>query len=145
MKMKGRTDSATAVAWQAVGVGTHARTEILDITKEVAGVVERAGVESGICFLYVPHTTAGILVNESDDPDVSRDIGAALDRLVPRDAVYKHYEGNADSHIKSSLVGTSALIPIEGGKLGLGRWQGIFFCEFDGPRQRTVKVRVSGE
>lgn len=131
------------VGWQTVSLQTRARTEIKDITREIAQAVAQAGVESGLCQLYVPHTTAGILINESDDPDVARDIGEALDRLVPGTASYKHTEGNADSHIKASLVGSSALVPIEIGKLGLGRWQGIFFCEFDGPRRREVKVRIS--
>ncbi|MBI4467337.1 MAG: YjbQ family protein [Acidobacteria bacterium] len=135
----------SAAAWQVLPVETSARTQIKDITREVARLVRQSGVENGVCHLYVPHTTAGILINESDDPDVARDIGDALDRLVPREAGYKHYEGNADSHVKASLVGSSASVPIEGGKLGLGRWQGIFFCEFDGPRRREVKVRIAGE
>lgn len=135
--------AAAGVAWQVVSVETTARTQIKDITREVAARVKQSGVESGMVHLYVPHTTAGILINESDDPDVARDIGDTLDRLAPRGAAYKHYEGNADSHIKASLVGASAVAPIEGGKLGLGRWQGIFFCEFDGPRQRQVKVRIT--
>jgi secondary thiamine-phosphate synthase enzyme len=128
-----------------VAVESRARTELKDITREVARLVKEAGVESGVCQLYVPHTTAGILINESDDPDVARDIGDALDRLVPRNAAYKHYEGNADSHIKAALVGSSEVVPIEDGRLGLGRWQGIFFCEFDGPRKREVKVRIVGD
>ncbi|MBI2956995.1 MAG: YjbQ family protein [Acidobacteria bacterium] len=132
----------STAAWQAIAVETTARTQLKDITQEVARLVRQAGVENGVCHLYVPHTTAGILVNESDDPDVACDIGEALDRLVPRDGPYKHYEGNADSHVKAALVGVSETVPIEGGKLGLGRWQGIFFCEFDGPRRRVVKVRI---
>ena len=145
MADKIRTAAGSAVSWQGISVQTSARMQIKDITKEVARLVKQAGVKNGVCYLYVPHTTAGILVNESDDPDVARDIGDTLDRLVPRDAGYKHYEGNADSHIKASLVGTSETIPIEGGQLALGRWQGVFFCEFDGPRQRTVKVRIAGD
>jgi len=143
--MKETPRSSVSAAWQALAVETTARTEIKDITQDVARLVTQSGVENGLCHLYVPHTTAGILVNESDDPDVARDIGDALDRLAPRDAGYKHYEGNADSHIKSSLVGVSETVPVEGGKLGLGRWQGIFFCEFDGPRRREVKVRIVGD
>ena len=127
---------------QVAVVKTGARTEIKDITAEINRLIQRAGVESGLCCLYVRHTTAGILVNESADPEVAVDIGNALDRLVPRDAGYRHYEGNADSHVKSSLVGVSETIPIEGGRLALGRWQGVFFCEFDGPRQRQVKVKI---
>ncbi len=137
--------SAVAATWPVVAVETKSRTHIKDITREVAGAVKQSGVENGLCYLYVPHTTAGILINESDDPDVARDIGETLDHLVPRDAKYRHYEGNADSHVKASLVGSSEIVPIEGGKLGLGRWQGIFFCEFDGPRQRQVKVRIVGD
>lgn len=141
--MKQSTRSATGAGLvQVATVKTSARTEIKDITAEINRLIQRAGVESGLCCLYVPHTTAGILVNESADPDVAVDIGNALDRLVPRDAGYRHYEGNADSHVKSSLVGVSETIPIEGGRLALGRWQGVFFCEFDGPRQRQVKVKI---
>jgi len=143
--MKEVPRAGVSAAWQALAIETTARTQIQDITKEVARLVAQSGVENGLCHLYVPHTTAGILVNESDDPDVARDIGDALDRLVPRDAGYKHYEGNADSHLKSALVGVSETVPVEGGKLGLGRWQGIFFCEFDGPRRREVKVRIVGD
>ena len=135
----------SAAAWQVVGVETTARTQLKDITAEVARLVKQSGIEHGLCTLYVPHTTAGLAINESDDPDVARDIGDTLDRLVPRDAGYKHYEGNADSHIKSALVGVSASVPVEGSKLALGRWQGIFFCEFDGPRRREVKVRIVGD
>ncbi len=143
--MKENRQAGVSAGWRVIAVETAARMQIKDITHQVARVVKESGVESGVCQLYVPHTTAGILINESDDPDVARDIGEALDRLVPRDAGYKHYEGNADSHIKASLVGSSQVVPIEGGKLGLGRWQGIFFCEFDGPRKREVKVRIVGD
>jgi len=143
--MKENRAAGVSAAWQVVAVETRARTELKDITREVARLVKESGVESGACQLYVPHTTAGILINESDDPDVARDIGDALDRLVPRNAGYKHYEGNADSHIKASLVGSSQVVPIEGGKLGLGRWQGIFFAEFDGPRKREVRIRVASD
>ena len=141
--MKENREASVSAGWRVIGVETSARTQLKDITREVAAVVKESGVESGVCQLYVPHTTAGILINESDDPDVARDIGEALDRLVPRNAGYKHFEGNADSHIKASLVGSSQVVPIEGGRLGLGRWQGIFFCEFDGPRKREVKVRIA--
>ena len=135
--------AVSTATWQVVTVETTARTQIKDITGEITALVKQSGIESGMVHLYVPHTTAGVLINESDDPDVARDIGDALDRLVPRDAAYKHYEGNADSHVKSALVGVSQTVPVEGGKLGLGRWQGIFFCEFDGPRHRQVKVRIT--
>ena len=127
---------------EVVRVKTAARAQLKDITAEVERVVGKSGVRAGICYLYVPHTTAGICVNEAADPDVATDIAATLDRLVPRDDGYRHFEGNADSHVKSTLVGVSETIPVEGGRLALGRWQGVFFCEFDGPRERTVKVKV---
>jgi secondary thiamine-phosphate synthase enzyme len=122
-------------------VKTTRRTELLDITREVQRAVRDSGVRSGVCHLYVPHTTAGITINENADPDVPRDIEAAMDRLVPKEGPYKHYEGNADAHIKSTLTGVSLSVEIEGGELQLGRWQGIFFCEYDGPRQREVRLR----
>ncbi len=133
---------AVAARARVLEVKSTRRTELVDITAEVEKVVAASGVAHGICHLYVPHTTAGITVNESDDPDVARDIEAALDRLVPKNGAYKHWEGNADSHIKSALTGVSQTIHIEDGRLALGRWQGIFFCEFDGPRRRQVRVRV---
>jgi secondary thiamine-phosphate synthase enzyme len=127
---------------QTLTLKTSRRTELVDITKEIMRYVAASGVASGVCHLYVPHTTAGLVINEGDDPDVAGDIGAALDRMVPRDAGYKHYEDNADSHIKSSLVGVSQAVLIENGRLVLGRWQAIFFCEFDGPRQREVRLKI---
>lgn len=125
-----------------IAVKTARRTHLLDITHEVERVIAESGVEAGVCHLYCPHTTAGLAINEGDDPDVARDIGATLDRLVPREGDYRHYEGNADSHVKASLVGSSATVFIEGGKPALGRWQAVFFCEFDGPRSREVRVRI---
>lgn len=123
-------------------VKTARRTHLVNITAEVQRVVAESGVRNGLCHLYVAHTTAGITLNEGDDPDVARDIEATLDRLVPQHAGYKHYEGNADSHVKSTLVGVSQTIPIENGRLALGRWQAIFLCEFDGPRTREVRAKV---
>ncbi len=121
---------------------TTRRTELVDITAEVGKIVAASGIRHGVCQLYVPHTTAGLTINENADPEVARDIERALDRLVPRDAPYRHAEGNADSHIKSTLTGVSQSVPVEDGRLMLGRWQAIFFCEFDGPRQRQVRVKV---
>jgi secondary thiamine-phosphate synthase enzyme len=121
---------------------TERRTQLLDVTAAVAQMVRDSGINSGICHLYVPHTTAGITVNEAADPDVARDIENALDRMVARDAGYRHAEGNSDSHVKSALTGTSATIFIASGRLELGRWQGIFFCEFDGPRERHLRIRI---
>ena len=123
-------------------VKTSRRTELVDITEQVAQAVAECGVVDGVCHLYVSHTTAGVIVNEHDDPDVARDIEAALDRMVPRNAGYRHAEGNSDSHIKASLTGTSETVFVDDGKLALGRWQGIFFCEFDGPRRREIRLRI---
>lgn len=130
---------------ETVRVKTSKRTELKNITADISKVVRQSGVREGLCHLYVPHTTAGICINEAADPDVATDIADTLDRLVPRDAGYKHFEGNADSHVKATLVGSSEMIPIVSGQLTLGRWQGIFFCEFDGPRTREVRVRVLSE
>jgi secondary thiamine-phosphate synthase enzyme len=123
-------------------VTTHVRTELVDITGKVQDAVERAGVSSGTCFVYVPHTTAAVTVNESYDPDVAKDITSVLSKLVPHRAGYAHAEGNADAHIKSVIVGSCQPIPVAEGRLALGQWQGVFFCEFDGPRQRRVLVQV---
>lgn len=125
-----------------ISVRTERRTQLLDVTAAVAKLVKDSGVQSGVCYLYVPHTTAGVLINEKADPDVAADLEAALARLVPKDAIYRHAEGNSDAHIKTSLVGTSATIFISEGRLELGRWQGVFFCEFDGPRTRRLRVKI---
>jgi secondary thiamine-phosphate synthase enzyme len=127
---------------QTLHLRTSRRTELVNITADVNRCLAASGVSTGICHLYVPHTTAGITINEGYDPDVASDMEAAFDRLVPREADYKHAEGNSDSHIKATLVGTSQNVMIEGGRLQLGRWQAIFFCEFDGPRNREVHVKI---
>jgi len=124
-----------------INVKTKSRNEFVDITEMVQDVVKDAGVTKGICFLYVPHTTAGITINEGADPSVQRDIINALSRLVPHEMNYSHREGNADAHIKSTLVGNSVNVVIDEGKLVLGTWQAIFFCEFDGPRHRRIAVK----
>ncbi len=123
-------------------VKTERRSQLLDITADVEKALAQSGIQSGVCHLYVPHTTAGVIVNEHDDPAVARDIETVLDRLVPHSAHYEHLEGNADAHAKAALVGSSTTVFVEGGRLGLGTWQGIFFCEFDGPRQRRVRVKI---
>jgi secondary thiamine-phosphate synthase enzyme len=123
-------------------VKTARRTELLDITRDVQRAIHDARVQEGICHLFVPHTTAGITINENADPDVPHDIETAMDRLVPKSEHYKHVEGNADAHIKSTLTGVSLSVEIERGELQLGRWQGIFFCEYDGPRCREVRLRI---
>ncbi|MDI6827807.1 MAG: secondary thiamine-phosphate synthase enzyme YjbQ [Armatimonadota bacterium] len=127
---------------QRISVRTSARTEFVDITSEVQNAVKSSGISDGLCIVYVPHTTAGITINENADPDVTRDIIDTLERLVPRDARYRHIEGNADSHVKASLMGFSASVLVENCHLVLGTWQGIYFCEFDGPRSRTVLVQI---
>jgi secondary thiamine-phosphate synthase enzyme len=121
---------------------TERRTQLLDVTAGVTQMVRDSGVRNGVCHLYVPHTTAGVLINESDDPDVARDLEAALDRIAPQGAGYRHSEGNADSHIKTALAGSCVTLFVADGRPELGRWQGIFFCEFDGPRQRTLRIKV---
>jgi secondary thiamine-phosphate synthase enzyme len=121
---------------------TSRRTQLLDITDKVAALVQTSEVLSGVCHLYVPHTTAAITINEHADPDVAADVEAALDRLIPHRGPYAHTEGNSDSHIKAILVGNSQTVFIENARLVLGRWQGIFFAEFDGPRERHLHIKV---
>ena len=128
---------------EVLKVKTDRRTQLVDVTEMIKRVVEKARAASGVCYVYVPHTTAGVMINEHFDPDVAADLEGVLDRLVPRTAAYRHSEGNSDAHAKAALVGTSQMIFVEEGKLALGRWQGVFFCEFDGPRERKMWVRVS--
>src|SRR6266852_2133382 len=123
---------------QTLTVKTDRRTQLLDVIAQVQKAVSAARISTGTCYLYVPHTTAAITINECADPDVARDIEGALDRLVPATGPYRHSEGNSDSHVNSVLVGASQIVFVEGGKLVLGRWQGVFFCEFDGPRDRRL-------
>lgn len=130
---------------ETLKVRTGRRTQLVDVTDMVQRAVEKEGIGSGICYVYVPHTTAGIMINEHFDPDVATDVEGVLDRLVPQSAAYRHAEGNSDSHAKAALVGTSQMIFVEEGKLALGKWQGIFFCEFDGPRERKIWVKVVAE
>ena len=125
-----------------IAIKTERRTQLVDVTSQVARLVKEADIRNGICHLYVSHTTAGVMINEHDDPDVARDIEWAFDRMAPRDAGYRHAEGNADSHIKAALAGTAVAVFIADGKLALGRWQGIFFCEFDGPRERRLQIKI---
>jgi secondary thiamine-phosphate synthase enzyme len=123
-------------------ISTNKKIEMLDITSMVKSEVMRNGVKNGICYLFVPHTTAGIIINEDADPNVVKDIETKLNEIAPLDEKYYHTEGNAHSHIKSSIVGVSQTIFIENGEIILGRWQGIFFCEFDGPRKRRVLLKI---
>ena len=125
-------------------VHTRARSEFADITREVAEALRSSGVTEGVCQVYIPHTTAGVTINENADPDVTHDIIATLDSVIPWQRGYRHGEGNSAAHIKASMMGFSAMVPVTGGRLVLGTWQGIYFCEFDGPRTRRVVVNVIG-
>ena len=127
-------------------VKTETREAFYEITSEVQRAVDRSGVSEGICHIYVPHTTAAVLIQEAHDPAVARDIVTHLRRLIPREAGFEHQEDNADSHIKAGIVGPSETIPLENGEMLLSTWQNVFFCELDGPRtKRTVKVTLIGE
>jgi len=123
-------------------IKTDKRTQLVDVTREVEKAVLESAVRCGVCHVYVPHTTAGVAINEHADPDVARDIESVFDRLVPHHGDYRHSEGNSDSHLKAVLTGTSQMILVENGKLVLSTWQGIFLCEFDGPRERRMIVKV---
>jgi secondary thiamine-phosphate synthase enzyme len=129
---------------QTVNLKTTARSDMVDITTSVQREVDRAGVKEGLCVVYVPHTTAGVTINEGADPAVCQDILEKLNELVPRDPGYRHMEGNSDSHVKASLMGSSVTVLVEKGGLSLGTWQKIFFFEFDGPRSRRVHVKIQG-
>lgn len=119
-------------------VSTERRTQLLPISTSISGLVERQGWLDGVLTVFVPHTTAGITINENADPDVASDMEQFCDQFIPQSARFRHAEGNSDAHLKSSFFGSSLQIIVRGGKLWLGTWQGIYFCEFDGPRQRTV-------
>lgn len=123
-------------------IKTKQRTELIDITTEVRTALQSHDIQNGLCFLYVPHTTAAVTINESADPSVPSDILMVLNQVIPWKAGYRHLEGNSPAHIKSTLVGASEMIGIEKGQLVLGTWQGIFFCEFDGPRTRKLHIRL---
>ena len=125
-----------------VTVKTRSRTEFVDITADIQNLVTRSDIAEGLCMVYVPHTTAAVTINESADPSVKSDILMILNQIVPWEDNYRHLEGNSPAHVKSTLVGASELISVENGRLALGTWQGIFFCEFDGPRTRKVTVRL---
>jgi secondary thiamine-phosphate synthase enzyme len=125
-----------------IEITTQSRTELADITEEVRKAIKKSGVRSGTCIIYVPHTTAAVTINENYDPSVCEDIVTVLNRMVPHSAHYSHTEGNADAHIKAAIIGSSRTVFFEEGKILFGTWQGIFFCEFDGPRRRRVLVKI---
>ena len=123
-----------------IQVASKDRCEMINITSEVQEAVRSAGVSQGICTVFVPHTTAGVTINENADPTVKDDMLKVINKIIPWDDGYRHLEGNSAAHIKSTLVGASELVAVAGGKLQLGTWQGLFFCEFDGPRRRKVHL-----
>ncbi|MFZ1985247.1 MAG: secondary thiamine-phosphate synthase enzyme YjbQ [Desulfatitalea sp.] len=125
-------------------VQTHAQTEMIDITAQVQQLLDKQGFQEGVCLLFVPHTTAAVTINEAADPSVREDILMVLNQMVPWKAAYRHMEGNSPAHVKAALIGASELIQIEKGRLVLGTWQGIFFCEFDGPRTRKMNITILG-
>lgn len=125
-----------------LSVKTRAKTEFIDITGEVHAIVHKTGIMEGMCFVYVPHTTAAVTINENADPSVRKDIVDEINKIVPWNDHYAHLEGNSAAHIKASLFGATSAIPISNGRLALGTWQGIYFCEFDGPRNREVLVQT---
>ncbi len=126
-------------------ISTKVRESLVDITGKVAETVAQSGVNEGICLVYAPHTTAGITINENADPDVAKDLLNYLGKLVPADFPFLHSEGNSDAHVKAMLLGSSVTVPVTGGKLAMGKWQGIYFGEFDGPRSRRCIITVLGE
>lgn len=127
---------------EQIQISTRGRQAFHDITSEVQAVVSREEVQEGVCFIFCPHTTAGLTLNENWDPSVQHDMGVGLDAISPPRSEYRHGEGNSPSHLKSSLMGAAQFVPIAEGRLVLGRWQGIYLAEFDGPRQRKVLVKV---
>jgi secondary thiamine-phosphate synthase enzyme len=131
------------MSWLVFEVRTARRAQLVDITERVREAVTDSGVSDGVCHVFVPHTTAGVTINEGADPDVASDIESHLADMVPKEAAFEHAEGNSDSHIKTVLVGPACVAPVRGGNLALGTWQAIFLCEWDGPRTRRVEVGVS--
>jgi len=127
----------------SISVKTRSRIDMVDITASVQKELSKSGVSDGFCVVYVPHTTSGITINEGADPAVCHDILSTLNKLVPQDPSYRHMEGNSDSHMKASIMGSSVTVMVENSRLVLGTWQKIFFCEFDGPRSRKVYVKTS--
>ncbi len=130
---------------ETMQVKTRSRIEFVDITSRVKEAISKSGVKEGVAVVYVPHTTAAVTINEAADPAVVQDIAEKLSQLVPHDKSYRHTEGNADAHIKTTLVGSSVHLIVSGGSAVLGTWQGVFFCEFDGPRTRKVLVKIQAD
>ncbi len=139
---KRATTERLATRLHAVQIETRARVEFKDITELIQKCVEDSGVQSGTCHVFVPHTTAAILINENDDAALQKDFDLFLKQLAPREKEYHHNDGNCDAHLKASVIGCSKALLIESGRLVLGRWQGVFFCEFDGPRGRDLRIKI---
>lgn len=127
---------------ESIQLKTHSRQQLVDVTRMVAEVIRKSGVKDGAAVVYVPHTTAGVTINEAADPSVAADLENKLSQLIPHQGPYRHSEGNSDAHIKASLMGSSVHLIVSNGEPVLGTWQGIFFCEFDGPRTRQFMVQV---
>lgn len=125
-----------------IAVQTNTQTQIIDITAQIQKVVRESGISEGLCCVFIPHTTAGVTINENADPSVKYDIIMELNKVIPLNDHYRHLEGNSAAHIKASIIGSSVNVPVENNNLLLGTWQGICFCEFDGPRQRNVYVKI---
>lgn len=130
--------------WTTIHIQSNTRIQFIDITLRISEIIRESGVKSGTCVIFSQHTTAGLTINENADPDVIRDILVSLSRLIPPTGDYRHAEGNSDAHLKASLMGFSLTVPIIDGRLSLGTWQGLYFCEFDGPRNRHVLTGISG-
>jgi len=130
---------------EIITIETTERNQMINITSLVQTKVNESGIKDGVCYVFVPHTTAAVTINENADPDVVRDILFTLDKLVPHKNNYRHIEGNSDAHVKASLFGNTATVIINNGKLVLGTWQSLFFCEFDGPRRRKIMIKVIGD
>ncbi|QXO95242.1 secondary thiamine-phosphate synthase enzyme YjbQ [Methanospirillum purgamenti] len=130
--------------WTTINIQSNTRIQFIDITLRISEIIRESGVKSGTCVIFSQHTTAGLTINENADPDVTRDILVSLSRLIPPTGDYRHAEGNSDAHLKASLMGFSLTVPIIDGRLSLGTWQGLYFCEFDGPRNRHVLTGISG-
>jgi secondary thiamine-phosphate synthase enzyme len=133
-----------SVVMKVLEIQSHKQVQMIDITREVCAVVREQGIAVGLAVVFTPHTTAAVTINENADPDVCHDMVMAINRLVPMQDGYRHLEGNSAAHLKSSLVGVSETLIVSNGEIQLGTWQGIYFCEFDGPRQRRVQVQVVG-
>jgi secondary thiamine-phosphate synthase enzyme len=132
----------TEVKMSIIEVKTQTKEELIDITARVQEEISSSGIKEGFCLVYVPHTTAGVTINENADPSVREDLLMTLEKIVPESLPFKHLEGNSPAHVKASLVGSSVNLIVKEGRLSLGTWQGVFFCEFDGPRRRKVSIKT---